>query len=59
MTGSEPPGAASYRAAGVDYETLDAGKRRGIRTFLPIGRSPIGMKSRTRLTERASVGSQA
>ncbi len=30
MTGSEPPGAASYRAAGVDYETLDAGKRQAI-----------------------------
>ena len=30
MTASEPPGAASYRAAGVDYETLDAGKRLAI-----------------------------
>jgi phosphoribosylformylglycinamidine cyclo-ligase len=30
MTSSEPPGAASYRAAGVDYETLDAGKRLAI-----------------------------
>jgi phosphoribosylformylglycinamidine cyclo-ligase len=30
MTGSEPPGGASYRAAGVDYETLDAGKRLAI-----------------------------
>jgi phosphoribosylformylglycinamidine cyclo-ligase len=31
MTDSEtPPGAASYRAAGVDYETLDAGKRLAI-----------------------------
>jgi phosphoribosylformylglycinamidine cyclo-ligase len=31
MTGPEPPpGAASYRAAGVDYETLDAGKRQAI-----------------------------
>jgi phosphoribosylformylglycinamidine cyclo-ligase len=31
MTGSESPGeAASYRAAGVDYETLDAGKRLAI-----------------------------
>jgi phosphoribosylformylglycinamidine cyclo-ligase len=27
MTESEPSGAASYRDAGVDYETLDAGKR--------------------------------
>jgi phosphoribosylformylglycinamidine cyclo-ligase len=30
MTASEPPDAASYRAAGVDYETLDAGKRLAI-----------------------------
>jgi phosphoribosylformylglycinamidine cyclo-ligase len=30
MTASEPLGAASYRAAGVDYETLDAGKRLAI-----------------------------
>ncbi len=31
MTGSEPPrGATGYRAAGVDYETLDAGKRLAI-----------------------------
>jgi phosphoribosylformylglycinamidine cyclo-ligase len=30
MTSSEPPGAANYRAAGVDYETLDAGKRLAI-----------------------------
>jgi phosphoribosylformylglycinamidine cyclo-ligase len=30
MTSSESPGAASYRAAGVDYETLDAGKRLAI-----------------------------
>jgi phosphoribosylformylglycinamidine cyclo-ligase len=30
MTGIEPQGAASYRAAGVDYETLDAGKRLAI-----------------------------
>jgi phosphoribosylformylglycinamidine cyclo-ligase len=31
MTASEPQqGAASYRAAGVDYETLDAGKRSAI-----------------------------
>src|SRR5271155_4631638 len=30
MTDSETPGAASYRAAGVDYETLDAGKRLAI-----------------------------
>src|ERR1700729_561784 len=30
MTESESPGDASYRAAGVDYETLDAGKRLAI-----------------------------
>lgn len=30
MTASESPGGASYRAAGVDYETLDAGKRLAI-----------------------------
>jgi phosphoribosylformylglycinamidine cyclo-ligase len=30
MTASESPGEASYRAAGVDYETLDAGKRLAI-----------------------------
>jgi phosphoribosylformylglycinamidine cyclo-ligase len=31
MTGSEPPqGATGYSAAGVDYETLDAGKRLAI-----------------------------
>jgi phosphoribosylformylglycinamidine cyclo-ligase len=31
MTGPEPPhGATGYRAAGVDYETLDAGKRLAI-----------------------------
>jgi phosphoribosylformylglycinamidine cyclo-ligase len=34
MTASEPPGAASYRAAGVDYETLDAGKRLAIAAAL-------------------------
>jgi phosphoribosylformylglycinamidine cyclo-ligase len=35
MTGSEPQqGAASYRAAGVDYETLDAGKRQAIAAAL-------------------------
>jgi hypothetical protein len=51
MTKTEPSG-ANYRDAGVDYETLDAGKQRRIRTFLPAGRSPAGMKSRTCLTER-------
>jgi phosphoribosylformylglycinamidine cyclo-ligase len=30
MTASEPPGATGYRDAGVDYETLDAGKRLAI-----------------------------
>jgi phosphoribosylformylglycinamidine cyclo-ligase len=30
MTGSESPGGANYRDAGVDYETLDAGKRLAI-----------------------------
>ncbi len=30
MTASESTGAANYRAAGVDYETLDAGKRLAI-----------------------------
>jgi phosphoribosylformylglycinamidine cyclo-ligase len=30
MSSSESSGAASYRAAGVDYETLDAGKRLAI-----------------------------
>jgi phosphoribosylformylglycinamidine cyclo-ligase len=34
MTASEPSGAASYRAAGVDYETLDAGKRLAIAAAL-------------------------
>ncbi len=35
MTGSEPPqGATGYRAAGVDYETLDAGKRLAIAAAL-------------------------
>jgi hypothetical protein len=53
---SELPGAASYRAAGVDYETLDAGKQRRIRTFLSAGRSPAERKSRTCLTERYGPG---
>src|SRR6202453_3094475 len=30
MTDSESPGATGYSAAGVDYETLDAGKRLAI-----------------------------
>jgi phosphoribosylformylglycinamidine cyclo-ligase len=34
MTDSETPGGASYRAAGVDYETLDAGKRLAIAAAL-------------------------
>ncbi len=34
MTNPETPGAASYRAAGVDYETLDAGKRLAIAAAL-------------------------
>jgi phosphoribosylformylglycinamidine cyclo-ligase len=34
MTDPEPPGAADYRAAGVDYETLDAGKRQAIAAAL-------------------------
>jgi hypothetical protein len=59
MSSSEPQqGAASYRAAGVDYETLDAGKQRGIRTFLTANRSLAVRKSRPRLAERASGGSR-
>jgi phosphoribosylformylglycinamidine cyclo-ligase len=34
MTAPESPGGASYRAAGVDYETLDAGKRQAIAAAL-------------------------